>query len=185
MTVRATTGVSGPGATPAWKGRVCALARAWLGAVLLTMLPGCLIDDPPPYPQPKQTPPRLVYHRAFPPLYQILRARTPDPIPFSIPVASEDVGEGLQAVFLVNGGIRGFDTLPPSTLDDESERLVSFTHNVENDNPVCTRFQIRVGHASNLPAGTALDTVDQAEAYWFAYLNLPADQSAPLEGCFK
>ncbi|RYZ06243.1 MAG: hypothetical protein EOO73_16375 [Myxococcales bacterium] len=143
------------------------------------MLTGCLIDDPPPFAQPKRTPPRLEYHRARPPLDQVIVASTPDQLKFSIPVASEDAGEGLVSLLYVDEQFTNFKALPPSTLDDPRERLVLFTYTVPKLQGVCHKFKIRVGHASNLPDGDSapLDSDDLAEAYWLAYLNLPSDQS--------
>jgi hypothetical protein len=161
------------------------LARLSLGALSFAMLTGCLIDDPPPYAEPKRTPPRLDYHRAWPPLDQVIVAKTPDLIPFSIPVASEDAGEELRTQLFIDDRITNYGRLPPSTLDD-TERKVSFSYRVEMRRGYCHTFKIRVGHASNLPEGEGppLDTVDMAEAYWLAYLDLPSDQTTPIENCF-
>lgn len=180
------TRVSGPGSAALHKGRVCSLARLSLSALSFTMLTACLVDDPPSYEPPKRTPPRLVYHRASPPLDRILVARAPDTLLFSIPVASEDAGEGLRTQLFVDGLSRNYDTLPPSTLDD-TERVVRFTHTVEDNlKGYCHIFKIRVSHISNLPVGNgpALDDDDLAEVYWLAYLNLPSDQTVPVDDCF-
>jgi hypothetical protein len=167
------------------KGRISALARLSLGALSLAMLPSCLVDDPPPYAEPQRTPPRLVYHLAWPPLGEIIKARAPDLVPFSIPVASEDVGEPLVAQFYVNEQFNNYVTLSPSTAD--VERTISFSYPVQRLEGYCHRFRIRVGHASNLPDGNGapVNNVDLAEVYWLAYLNVPSDQMTGPDCFFR
>lgn len=163
------------------------LARLSLGAWFAPMLTGCLVDDPPPYAQPSRTPPRLIYHRATPFLDLVLSAKTPDVIKFTIPVASEDAGEGLRTQLFVDDTLVNYGSLPPGTLD-EAPRDIVFNYAV-NESTIttgCHVFTIRVGHESNLPDGNSAprDLDDLAEAYWFAYVNLPAE-SGPTKECPK
>lgn len=185
---RGATPVSGAAAGSTPNRWVSALARLSLPLSSVLMVTGCLIDDPPPYAPPKQTPPRLEYHRAFPPLDRIIVARESELLPFSIPVTSEDAGEGLQAQLLVGEISRSFKAIPPATLDDPP-REISFDYQVSNDVRVgCHRIRIRVAHVSNLPDGDGapLDSNDLAEAYWLALLNVPPDQiGVGLEDCLN
>src|SRR5215216_170880 len=93
------TRLSWSGAGAAHNAGCSSLARVSLMAVVLALLPGCLVDDPPAYAPPKRTPPRLDYHLARPSLDLLIVAKKPDELTFRIPVASEDAGEGLVAQF--------------------------------------------------------------------------------------
>lgn len=150
------------------------------------MLPGCLIDDPPPYTQPKRTPPRLVYHQAAPELGRVIVARAPDLIPFKIPVASEDAGEALTALLYLNQNVAGFSRIASSTIDDTTRAVLFNYRVVDGFRSGCYRFTIRVGHESNLPDDRTPpgDENDLAEAYWLAFLNPPeGDNDLPTDDC--
>jgi hypothetical protein len=148
------------------------------------MLPGCLVDDPPPYDPPKKTPPRLDYRRADPLLDGVLTARTGDSLTFRIPVASEDAGDNLVGFLLLD--YSAASTRPPdiltipqvlaaSTADDTSRAFgldwLVDTHGA----PGCHRVTLRVTHRSNLDILTpnVVDKSDLAEAYW--WLNIDSD----------
>src|SRR5688572_20296073 len=76
-------------------GAFSALARLSLIGLAASMSSGCLIEDPPPYTQPKQTPPRLDLVAAVPPPDQVIVRKTGDLIEFRVPVVSEDAGDRL------------------------------------------------------------------------------------------
>jgi hypothetical protein len=161
------------------------LARLSLLGLAVPMLSACLVDDPPPYIQPKRTPPRLDYHQASPLLDQVIVAVTGDLLVFTIPVASEDAGEGLTVQFFLDSSLADYQTFPPSTLEDRS-RVARFSIMVGTGLKAgCHLFKLRVGHASTLPNGNgpSLDPTDLAEAYWWANLNLPSDQAGMLTNC--
>jgi hypothetical protein len=152
------------------------------------MLPGCLVDDPPAFIQPKRTPPRLDHYRARPPLSQDINARDGELLEFSIPVASEDVGEQLVTQSYIGKRLINSVAMPPSTLDDPEERLVKFNYQVLRDLVgYCHVITLRVGHASTLPDanGPPLDPSDVAVAYWDVIINFPSDGTTtpvcPLE----
>jgi len=155
--------------------RFWALARLSLLAALVSMLPGCLVDDPPPYNAPKQTPPRLDYHNAVPLLDQVIVAKSLDTIKFTMPFVSEDVGESLNAILILDytsdSLFRLADSklIDASTLDDPG-RAVSLSWSVLAVSPGCHRLTLRLGHISNLPSATfhsTVNTSDVAEAYWW------------------
>lgn len=183
---RAATRVSGGGGAGARKAPIFVLARLSLGAALVAMLPGCLVDDPPAYTQPKRTPPRLENHRAEPLADRVIVARMPDVIEFRVPVASEDAGEGLRTQLWLDDDIIDYGTLPASTLDDTSREVLFNFSVVRSTVSGCHRFKIRVGHLSTLPQGSGpiQDPGDIAEAYWWANLNLPSSESGTsLKDC--
>src|SRR5688500_1094673 len=113
------------------RGLVSALARLSLMGVTASMLPGCLIEDPPPYTQPGKTPPRLDLQSAAPPLDQVMVHRRGDPIEFKVPVASEDAGDPVQGFLLLDysGGVSAdlvaFGQVPASTLADVNPRFLT------------------------------------------------------------
>jgi hypothetical protein len=187
-TRQSATPVSEPVTSPTGNRSVSALARGSLTLAALVMLSGCLIDDPPPYSPPKQTPPRLVYQAAEPPLDKITVAYTPRLLTFSIPVTSEDAGEGLTAQINVGKGYGNFKAIPPATLDDPP-RVIKFDYRVSSDDEAgCYQVRIRIAHASNLPDGDSapLDSNDLAVAYWQVLLNVPPDQiDVGIEDCLN
>jgi hypothetical protein len=175
-------------------GQFHGLARLSLAAVLLSMVSGCLVDDPPPYVAAKKTAPRLDYSRAQPGLDQIIVKNSGEPIPFSIPVTSEDAGDPLSANMLFDyagdGSVPDFLRplpLPASTLDDPEERLFKFQWIVRDGiSPGCHRFTLRVTHASNVNLDfpeQAIDKADQAEAFWFANINVDPEDASSLVNC--
>jgi hypothetical protein len=163
-----------------------ALARLSLVGLLASMTTGCLMEDPPPYTQPKQTPPRLDLQNASPPLDQIIVETTDNPITFTMPVVSEDAGDPLLAVLLLNytaGGVPdqlGQDVVPASTLDDAT-REFELTWVVQRVKAGCNRFTLRVSHVNNFTNGL-VDKNDVAEAYWWANLD-PRIDSGTLVDC--
>ena len=152
------------------------------------MLSGCLVDDPPPYTQPNKTPPRLDYHHALPLLNQVIVRKTGDTLEFDVPVASEDAGEDLNSLLLLDyaGGADPSKVVPgtgqtitASTLDDTSRHIkTKWTVSFFGEKG-CHRLTLRVTHKSNVNINNFPDVfndTDLAEAYWWA--NLDADPTS-------
>jgi hypothetical protein len=168
------------------------LARLSLVALLLSMLSGCLVDDPPPFIAPQKTPPRLDYTQASPGLDQVIVTSYPDLIKFEMPVTSEDAGEPLSAALVLDfDGLDGVPLnsggyLPASTLADTSERVFSLPWKVSRQiEPGCHRITLRVTHVGNT-GSTTVDVVDKsdlAEAYWFANINVTPENAGSLVNC--
>jgi hypothetical protein len=186
------TAMSGAsGRFSAGRQRLCVLARLSLGISLVSMLPGCLVDDPPPYPEPKQTPPRLDYGSATPPLNQIINARIGDFVTFTIPSTSEDAGDGLNAFLLLdyNGEAMPFEVshgeMPASTLDDTSRFFEVPWLIRPGPMPGCHRLTLRVSHKANMPLSWSVlkNPKDLAEAYWWLQLDTPAGSTENLLDC--
>jgi hypothetical protein len=176
---------------PSPNGALAGLARLSLVTALASMLSGCLVDDPPPYPEPKQTPPRLDYTTATPSLNQIIRAKKGDTLDFRIFSSSEDAGDGLKAYLYLdfNGDTSQFpvrdDDMPPSTLDDTS-RFFTISWPISQTEPAgCHRLTLRVSHAKNVPilSNPPLDPSDVAEAYWWMQLDAGPNDSNDLLNC--
>jgi hypothetical protein len=167
-----------------------ALARLSLVTAALSMLSGCLVDDPPPYAAPKKTRPRLEYAKALPSLKQVIVANSGDLVKFEVPVTSEDVGQELYALLFLDEVLATLPgRLPASTLDDPNERKVSLTWGVPSKDavkPGCHRMVLRVTHFSNIIPGKSnelFDKDDLDEVYWFANLNVTPENANSLVSC--
>jgi hypothetical protein len=156
------------------------------------MLTGCLVEDPPPLERAKQTPPRLDHQGARPLLDQIIIATGNKPVEFSIPVTSEDAGEGLVGyLFLdyVSGeNVGTFMAVPsnlaPSTLDDDSIREFKFTWLVPKEVEGCHRVTLLAGHVSTFfDLKNITNTADLAVAYWWANVNPTPENASVLRDC--
>jgi hypothetical protein len=146
----------------------------------------CLVDDPPAYVAPKQTPPRLDYRSAEPRLDEVYVARVSDNLTFRMPVVSEDAGDTLFGIMLldyasgIDAGI-GRVRLPPSTLDDTT-RVFQIDWQVSKlVAPGCHRFTLRATHELNLDVlniPKLFDPTDSAEAYWWVNVVDPDPDNA-------
>lgn len=156
------------------------------------MLSACLVEDPPVYTEPTQTTPRLVTRLAKPALDRILVVDKGDPITFTMPVVSEDVGETVQALLFVDSFPfnSDTDTVPPSTLDDTSRSLeLTYQPLLPPIDFGCHRMMMRVSHQSNFDFqnsnGTVIDDTDVSEAFWWVnVIDIAAgDNGAVLRDC--
>jgi hypothetical protein len=154
------------------------------------MLPACLVDDPPPFSQPQRTPPRLDQRNTLPLLAEVIVAKSNDALKFEIPVSSEDAGDQINAILLLDyqGGpviqVSG-GTLPPSTLEDTERAPLSFLWIIDRVDPGCHRLTLRVSHLSNMPSAFSpiIDASDVAEAYWWMNLDVDPALANTLVDC--
>jgi hypothetical protein len=155
------------------------------------MFSGCLVDDPPPYPEPKQTPPRLDTATATPALKQIIVAKRGDPLSFKVFSSSEDAGDGLNAFLLLDyqGGtsidLLGYGSLLPSTIDDTS-RFFEFPWEVRSSiSAGCHQVTLRVAHTRNMPDSRTpvVNLADLAEANWWLQVEPDPDKAETLVNC--
>jgi hypothetical protein len=167
------------------------LARLSLLPLFVCSLSSCLVDDPPPYAAPKQTPARLDYVGATPLLNQIIVANYLDNLKFSVPFVSEDAGQKVTAMLLLDytGSPEiplASVELPPSTLDDD-KRAIVITYGVQSTvAPGCHRFTLRVSHTANFDvsnSASVFNTEDLAEAYWWANIAVDAASANTLKDC--
>lgn len=139
------------------------------------MLSGCIVEDPPPYTQPTQTPPRLDLRLAEPPPDRVIIAEKGQTINFRLPFASEDAGETVTAFMFVDIWPLPLADLevPGSTLDDTT-RAFDLLYDARPQ-PIdvdfgCHRILVRVSHTPNFritPPGSVIDEADVADAYWW------------------
>ena len=152
---------------------------------------GCLVEDPPLYTEPTQTPPRINLRLAEPPPDRIILVDKGDPITFYIPVTSEDVGDSLTAAMFLDESvipIRNFVQIPGSTLDDVDRRIEIVYPGLAEVGFGCHRIKIRVSHTNNLQLlGEPINQADVAEAYWWMnVIDVAAgDDGAILRNCLS
>jgi hypothetical protein len=157
------------------------------------MFSGCIVEDPPPYTQPTQTPPRLDLRLAEPPPSQIIIVDQSDPITFRVPFASEDAADKVRGFIFLDYSERSKTplasvTVEGSTLDDRS-RSIELTYPATDVIEFgCHRIMIRISHELNFerfPPGEAIDQGDVAEAYWWInVIDLAAgDDGSVLRNC--
>jgi hypothetical protein len=171
-----------------------ALAHLSLGLAWFSMLPGCLIEDPPPYAEPQKTPPWLDLRRAVPFIDQVLVNKSGDTVQFNVPVRSEDAGDLVLASLLVDykgeGSIKErviTVEVEPSTFDD-MDRAIVFPWTIPNfkDREGCHRLTLMVTHASNVSFEDfpePFDKTDLAVAVWWINIDTEAEASSQLLEC--
>lgn len=184
----------GPHAMPL-RSFFCRLARLSLGAVLVSMLSGCLVEDPPPYTEPQQTPAWLDLRQAVPLIDQVLVRSRGDRVPFNVPVRSEDAGDDLFAFLLLNymgestnPRVLDIAQLKPSTFDDPDREDIVFDWTVDATVPEgCQRLTLLATHKANLNLAAGLpevfDKSDVAMAVWWADIGRDVQNSARLQEC--
>jgi hypothetical protein len=165
------------------------LARLSLWTACLLMLSSCLVDDPPPYSAPNQTPPRINTRDVRPLLNQFIVTKSTDTLDFIIPFTSEDAGEDLNAVLLIDyDGVKApiigaFTSIQPSTQADV--RNLSLSYQVVAS-PGCHLITLRLGHTSSLRTAGAhpqTNAADIAEAYWWMFVDVDPSQGTALNAC--
>lgn len=169
------------------------LARMSLGVLLSSMMPACLIEDPPPYTEPQQTPPWLDLRQAVPLIDQVIVRNSGDFVAFNVPVRSEDAGDGLVAYLVRNWmgdgldftRIEGVAQVGPSTLDDlDRDLLFDWSVGTAEELNGCQRLTLLVTHNANIDAKLVVsDKNDLAMAVWWANINTDAATSGMLQNC--
>jgi len=168
------------------------LARLSLALAGSGMTAGCIIEDPPPYTPPEQTPPRLDLRRAVPLVDQVIVASRGDRIAFNVPVFSEDKGDHLIARLLLNyqgEGVYeddlGSRLISPSTLEDAT-RAIDIEWQIPQLPPGCKRLTLLVSQVSNLDPllhPEVIDKSDQALAVWWANIEPTPGNEDMLTAC--
>lgn len=189
-------------ATPlSWRTGLVALARrsfegmARLSLVLLpTTMVGCVIEDPPPYSAPQQTPPRLDLFKADPNIdLTIVRSGAGETVNITVPVFSEDAGEPLIANLLLdydsgwNKDLVASDEVPAGTLDDSApEREIEIDWTIgDRVSDGCHKLTLLVTHVSNQNGDSTIpspfkDDRDVAKAVWRLIVDPPGNET-PIE----
>lgn len=169
------------------------LARLSLVLVGSGMTAGCIIEDPPAYTPPEQTPPRLDLRRAVPLVDQVIVASRGERIAFNVPVFSEDKGDDLIARLLLNYQGEGVfeddvasDQIPASTLEDATREIEIEWQIPQLPSPGCKRLTLLVSHLGNLDPliyPEVIDKSDQALAVWWANIEPTPGNEDMLTDC--
>ena len=155
---------------------------------------GCIVADPPEYREAVQTRPLLDVYEASPATTNIVTwSTTNPPIPFTIPVVSEDAGQNLRACAFTEYGLGpalerlvNAQTVPASTSDQS--RLITFSWRPDVSNG-CHIFTIIVAHEASFQAGDNihLDAKtaggDAAIVSWWAQINPDKTMPNTLTNC--
>lgn len=157
-----------------------------LGSALASS--GCLVPEAPEYGPPGQTTPIIEWQNVIPPLHRVLVLNHGDtPVGFSIPVRSEDAGEGLVLFLWVDyftGGrrLRTWEA-PPST-SSETRNIPATWEITTEVQAGCRQLSMFVTHFSNYDISTekARDDRDVASVTWWANVN-PASDPNTLVNC--
>lgn len=171
------------------------LGLARLSLVLLpTTMVGCVIEDPPPYSAPQQTPPRLDLFKADPIIdASIVRSGAGETVSITVPVFSEDAGEPLIANLLLdydsgwNKDLVASDEIPAGTLyDSATEREIEIDWTIgDRVSDGCHKLTLLVTHVSNQNGDSTIpspfkDDRDVAKAVWRLIIDPPGNET-PIE----
>ncbi len=162
--------------------------RSLLGALSLTgtasLATGCLVDEPPAFEQPERTAPTMFLRDAVPTYGQTLvLLRNQQPVPFTIPVQSEDLGKELLATIWVNFGLEGearidVERFGPGTFDEV--RDIQFYLETSLLPQGCVTLTIVLHHEDNVDIETLkpLEFDLATIATWYAVVDTaPSDVS--------
>lgn len=181
-----------------WRVEVQAIGRrmfSGLARLSLLLLPtamiGCVIEDPPPYSAPRQTPPRLDLFNADPNIDSAIVVPGPGSrVVFTVPVYSEDAGDPLIANLLLNyesgwnKEVVASDEVPPGTLDESApERSIVIDWTLGQGIDVgCNRVTLLVTHLRNQNNDSTIpspfkDDRDVAKAVWRVIVDPPGNDT--------
>lgn len=153
--------------------------RTALGGCVAAMCAmGCL-DAPPSYEQRQRIQPFVIMPATQPPVDEVAAVATNRTLQVRVPFRSDDLGEGLIAVFFLNDGRIGSEDIGPSVLSDRS-RFVEFTFRPEVD-PGCHQLSLLLTHNDNFNGIAAKDESNAAYVYW--WLNVFDPRVGPTASC--
>ena len=155
------------------------------------MLSGCLASDPPTYGKAEQTPPYLDLTAADPDVYHVLVESSQSSREINVPFRSEDAGEEIFAVLILNydpnvapgGQLQTFRLVPPGTFDQD--RKISLTWVVPEivSQDTCQQLTLLVDHRSAFDENTnrPKPSSEPAVATW--WVNIDGTAPGGLSGC--
>ncbi|MEP7051256.1 MAG: hypothetical protein ABJB12_12930 [Pseudomonadota bacterium] len=193
--IKPATALSGRTREKARSAAVLRLARvSLLGSLMLLFASSCIVADPPEYESPVRTSPLLDVYAASPPTSRLIQANKNDLIKFSVPLRSEDAGEGLRGVFLVDYNtpselLQNTQELAASTYSDNNLRTVTLDWTVPTLKSGCHLMTLIVAHLSSFKhnPSTVLDPKvsegDAAIINWWMNVGLDPSLASTLEDC--
>ncbi len=170
---------------------VLRLARAsLLSSSIMLLATSCIVADPPEYQPPVRTRPALDVYQATPTTSRVLLVNKNDVVKISVPLRSEDNGEELTGVFLVDSGLlQNVQTIAASTYAND-QRAVTLDWTVpELPKHGCHLLSLIVAHKSSFKTNPnyVLDTNfangDAAIINWWMNVDVDPSMASTLENC--
>ncbi|MEO8905610.1 MAG: hypothetical protein ABI488_24005 [Polyangiaceae bacterium] len=165
-----------------------------LGGSIMLLTSSCIVADPPEYQEPQRTRPTLDVYRATPTTSRVLVVNTNDLVRISVPLRSEDAGESLTGVFLVDynagssGLLQNVQKIAASTYADD-QRAVTLDWTVPSLMDGCHLLSLIVAHGSSFKDNPSYalnaDAAngDVAIINWYVNLNAAAGETSTLMNC--
>ncbi len=192
----AATALSGRARGKARSAAVLRLARAsLLGTSMMLLVSSCIVADPPEYQSPARTRPSLDVYQASPPTYRVMLVNKNDLVKITVPLRSEDAGEGLRGVFLVDFNT-GSSELLQNTQEIAASTYADTLRTVTLDWTVpslprsgCHLLTLIVAHHSSFKANpsSVLDPKaadgDAAIINWWMNVDVDPSKASTLENC--
>jgi hypothetical protein len=155
----------------------------------------CIVADPPEYQNPVRTRPVLDVFQANPTTSKVLVVNSTDTVKISVPLRSEDAGEHLTGVFMVDyntgspGLLQNVQDLAPSTYADD-QRAVTLDWIVPTlPRNGCHLLSLIAAHVSSFKANPSFElnpdaaNRDAAIINWWMNVDVPASVASTLENC--
>ena len=192
----AATALSGHAALGRRRAGIWGLARlSLLSAAIVLLASSCIVADPPEYQSPVRTRPVLDVYQASPTTSQVLVVNHNDLVKISVPLRSEDAGEQLTGVFLVDynagssGLLQNVQKIAASTYSNEA-RAVTLNWTVPSL-PIagCHLLSLIVAHESSFQANPSYvlnaDAAiqDAAIISWWMNVDVKSGPVSTLENC--
>lgn len=176
-------------------GLLCLARLSLLTGLSMLFASGCIVADPPEYQDPVRTRPVLDVYQASPTTSLVLVVNTNDVVKISVPLRSEDAGEQLTGVFLVDynagssGLLQNVQKIAPSTYTND-QRAVTLDWTVPMlARKGCHLLSLIVAHESSFKANPSYvlnaDAAnrDAAIINWWMNVDVDASQASTLESC--
>lgn len=182
-----TTALSHQSVELAWRRLPNALARSSQGVLRMlalatapVCLTGCLIADAPDYGDPRRTPPVIDHLSIEPkPIYRITARPGDPPREFAMTVRSEDAGEALYAVPVLNFGTERQELRVPTGIPAraaDEPKTVRVVLDLDALLPAgCHTVTIMVMHTSSFGASLENESDDVASVTWWVDALTPVD----------
>jgi hypothetical protein len=153
--------------------------------VAVVAVNSCIVSEPAEYGVRAQTPPFLAADAASLSPYHTHSLNVGDTLNISVPLRSDDAGEGLFALLILDRNVVGKHTLlsfseiaPGDLLDTGRSVTVSMSPQVEG----CHSLTLMVTHRSNLNSSNgSIDAADTATITW--WLNIEDKGTTLLGDC--
>ncbi len=158
---------------------------------MLALGPGCLASDPPTYGRSEQTPPFLDMTQVNPDIYKVLVVSSQGQVPINVPFQSEDAGESIKAVLILDydptvpagGNLQYVGDVAPGTFDEVRKVSLSWVVPDIPSSDNCHQLALLVDHASAFDDNTNRPKVSSKPAVVTWWVNIDGAAPTDLTGC--